>query len=302
MLSAETVRKATVIAASLCLAACGPSKDEKKSESMEMDIFLVSMSGAPGRPAFGTPRNVTNRPDYDNQPYFFDDGSGFLYTVMSDHQADTWRYDIARDTVTRVTASTASEYSPTVMPDGDGFSVVRLEVDGFARLWRFPMDGRSPRVLLRDVTGVSQYSWVDAQTVALFISAPEPYRLALVDVATEEQEVVATDIGRCIRPVPGQRALAYVDKSDETQPLLRYMDLDSHEITRSLPAIQGKEDFAFMADGAILMGDGARLFINRPGTESWEMVADWSDVLTGEITRIAVSPRGDHLAVVVKDT
>src|SRR5205814_494402 len=59
------------------------------------DIFLAELRGrAGGRVAVGAPVNVTHRPGYDNQPFFTADGRGFLFTAVTDGQADIWRYDI----------------------------------------------------------------------------------------------------------------------------------------------------------------------------------------------------------------
>lgn len=289
------------LVACLLASACDRARDAEAgiAEKMpEMDVYLVEIHGDLDRPGFGEPRNVTARPGYDNQPVFLADGSGFLYTAFVDGQADTYRYDIADDSIHRVTASTAGEWAPALTPDGSGFTISRDEPEGFQRLWRFPMDGRSPRVVLRDITGAGYHTWVDDGTVALYL-LPEPADLVLIDVATEDRRVVASNVGRCVLPVPGRRELAFLDKSDPDSWVIKYLDLETLEVTRRLPAHGQREDFAFAGDGSILMGSGGRIYRNRPGTEDWEILADWEDRLPGMITRIALSPSGSHLAFVV---
>jgi len=283
------------------MAGCDGPKDTEASmvdTVPEMDVYLVELSGDPDQPVFGEPRNVTARPGYDNQPVFLPDGSGFLYTAYVDDQADTYRYEIADGSIHRVTASTAGEWAPALTPDGAGFTISRNEPEGFQRLWRFPMDGRSPKVVLRDITGAGYHTWVDDHTVALYL-LPEPAELVLIDVRTEERRVVARDVGRCIQQVPGRREIAYLDKSDADAWLIRYLDLETMEFTRSLPALDEREDFAFAADGSILVGREGRVYRNRPGTDDWEVLADWEGRLPGGITRIALSPTGRHMAFVV---
>src|SRR5258706_3624081 len=108
------------------------------------DIYLAELRVSHGRASVGVPVNVTARPGYDKQPMFLHDGRAFLYTsIREDSQADIYRYDIARRTSSRVTATRESEYSPTPLPDGTGFSVVRVEADSTQRLWAFDLDGRS---------------------------------------------------------------------------------------------------------------------------------------------------------------
>ncbi len=282
------------------LTACSPRSEQPMEEPPDTDIFLVDTSVDGGDLVFGEPVNVTRRPGYDNQPYFLLDGSGFLYSVVTDRQADTYRYDIAAGESTRVTASTASEYSPTPMLDGVSFSTVRRESE-FARLWRFPMNGRSPSLLVRDVIGLGYHTWIDDETVAFSIGG-EPSELRIVDIPTGKERVVATNIGRCLQRVPGSGELAYVDTSDGQRWWIRYLDLATGENTLSIPARSDNQDFAIGSDGSILMGEGQRLYRIQPGASDWELVADWSFQLDGDITRISISPTGQHMAIVVGAT
>lgn len=297
-------RLAPLILVTVVAAACGQSDHDVAASAHlpETDVYLISVNIEDGDPVFGEPRNVTDRRGYDNQPLFLLDESGFLFTSFLDGQADTYRYELETDTIHRVTATPAGEWAPALTPDGIGFTISRIEEgEVFQRLWRFPMDGRSPQVVLRDVTGAGYHTWVDAQTVALYLVA-DPPELALVDVASTHREVVAVNVGRCIHVLPGGRELLYVDKSDPDRWLVRQLDLDRMETVRAVPAVSGREDFAVQADGSILMGSAGRLLVNRPGEDSWELLADWTDSLPGEITRISVSPSGRYLAIVVRES
>ncbi|MGD8772324.1 MAG: hypothetical protein PVI25_04585 [Gammaproteobacteria bacterium] len=292
---------ATSLAVMLCLSACGRDGPEASAEPdpmPEMDIYIVELSGGLEQGSFGEPRNVTRRDGYDNQPVFLPDGSGFLFTSFVDDQADTYRYQIADGSIHRVTASTAGEWAPALTPDGEGFTISRNEPEGFQRLWRFPMDGRSPRVVLRDITGAGYHTWVDENTVALYLLS-EPPDLALVDIDTASRRIVASNVGRCVQRVPQTRELAFVDKRDGDNWRITYLDLDSMTVTRTLPTLPGREDFALAADGSILMAQGGRLYRSFPGKQTWELLADWDASLPGHISRIAVSPTGRHLAFVV---
>ncbi len=292
---------ALTLGASFLVVACDRPEDvdAPSAEMMpEMDVYLVEISGGLDRPVFGEPRNVTARPGYDNQPVFLPDGSSFLYTAFIDDQADIYRFEIADGSIHRVTASTAGEWAPALTPDGAGFTISRNEPEGFQRLWRFPMDGRSPKVVLRDITGAGYHTWVDDHTVALYL-LPEPAELVLIDVTTEDRRVVAKNVGRCIQRVPGRRELAFLDKSVPDAWLIKYMDLDTMQVTRAVPALDMREDFAFAADGSMLVGRDSKVYRNRPGTDSWEVLADWDGSLPGSITRIALSPTGRHMAFVV---
>jgi Tol biopolymer transport system component len=299
-------RLALAGAVALTLAACGRSEQMTADARMpDTDIFLVETNGEAGDFRLGEPVNITRRPGYDNQPKFLPDGSGFLYTVFADDQADTYRYVIRDGRSVRVTASTSWEFSPTPMRDGRSFSTVRQESEqdagGFARLWQFPMNGRSPRLILRDVTGLGYHTWVDEKTVALALGADDagtPARLELVDVTGGARRVVATQVGRCLQVDPVSGDLAYLDKSADDVWTIRYLDLNTGEITRSVPARSRSEDFAISHDGAVIMGEGRRLYRLATPDSEWALIADWSTTLPGEITRISISPDGGYLAVV----
>ena len=98
-------------------AACGAETDEDPAAigpafippgPLATDIWLADLHWeTSGPPAVGEPTNITQRPGYDNQPFFVPDGSGFWYTAVDQHdgQADIWRYDLGSGTVARVTAS-----------------------------------------------------------------------------------------------------------------------------------------------------------------------------------------------------
>ncbi len=55
-----------------------------------------------------------------------------------------------------------------------------------------------------------------------------------------------------------------------------------------------------LPDGAIVMAEDRRLFVHAPGAGEWQLLADWSDFIDGQITRLAASPDGRRLALVVR--
>ncbi len=159
------------------------------------DIFISKITGGDDGPRFSTPVNITHREGYDNQPSFTPDGRAILYTSIRDGQADSWRYDIALETLTRITTTPESEYSPTVMPSGTTFSAVRVEADSTQRLWSFDLDGDNPQILLHDIKPVGYHAWADASTLALFVLG-QPPTLQLADVTSGTARVMASNIGR----------------------------------------------------------------------------------------------------------
>ncbi|HEX5709030.1 MAG TPA: hypothetical protein VFX96_17140 [Pyrinomonadaceae bacterium] len=265
------------------------------------DIFLVPLSGAGLELKAGEPRRLTDWEGYDNQPSFTPDGRAVLYTsIRADGQADIYRYDLARGASERVTQTPESEYSPTVTPDGKHFSVIRVEGDGTQRLWKFPLAGGAPSLVLEKTKPVGYHVWADKDTLMLFILG-EPVTMQLVDTGTELTGTVATNIGRGLARVPGAEKISYVHKVSSDEWLIKEFDLKTHRKATLVRALAGSEDYAWTPDGALVMAQGGKLYAWRPGgAGDWKEFADLSAAGLGRVTRIAVSPRGDMLAVVAQ--
>jgi long-chain acyl-CoA synthetase len=271
------------------------------------DIFLAELRarGAGERAQVGAPVNVTHRTGYDNQPFFTPDGRSFLYTSVTDGQADIWRYDIAAGRSGQLTKTTPeSEYSATPLPDGSGFSVVRVEADSTQRLWRFDWDGAHPALVLAGVKAVGYHAWGDAHTLALFVLG-QPATLQIADLRTGQATAVARDIGRGVQRIPGDRtAISFVQKGPPPDSVwaVAEIDLATLRIRPLIRTLPGVDQFAWTPAGVLLMAKGSKLYQWSPSRGSdWEEVADFTTLGLESITRLAVSPRGDRLALVAAD-
>lgn len=266
------------------------------------DLFLADLVQEGSRLAIRGVRNITGHSGYDNQPSFTPDGRGILFTSRRDGaQTDIYRFAPAANSTVRLTSTPESEYSPTVMPDGRSFSVIRVEADSTQRLWAFGLAGEAPRVLLRDVKPVGYHAWMDGTRLALFVLGAPP-TLQLASVASGSAVPVASNIGRSIHRVPGRNAVSYVEKVSETEWWIVEMDLGSRRVMRLVRTLQGSEDFAWHPTGALLMASGSQLHRwTRESGDDWSPVADLAGEGVAGITRLAVSPDGSQLALVADD-
>jgi dipeptidyl aminopeptidase/acylaminoacyl peptidase len=259
------------------------------------DIFLLDLGAHGGSLTLGRPVRLTQRAGYDNQPFFAPDGRSLYYTAIDDGQADIQRYDFATRQTAAVAKTPESEYSPTPTPEG-GVSVVRVEANDAQRLWRL-REGREPELLLPDVKPVGYHAWYDADTLVLFVLG-EPPTLRVVQRSTDRAETVAGDVGRCIRPVPGRHAISFVEKVSPGEWWLSEVAFPGHETRRLARMPQGVEDYAWLPDGRVLAGQGGRLLELPASGTAWREVATYDDAALQNITRLAVSPQGDKLALV----
>lgn len=204
------------------------------------DIFLVDLSARDNRFTIGKPINITAREGYDNQPMFLPDGRSIFYTsIREDAQADIYRYDIQSGSTARVTDTKEAEYSATVMPGGKYFSVIRVEADSTQRLWKFPLGGGKPALVLEKIKPVGYHVWVDDKTLVLFVLGT-PNTMQLVDARTESAATVASNIGRSLHRRPGKQSVSFVHKVSSDEWWIKEFDIKTRKITTLVKTLPGK--------------------------------------------------------------
>lgn len=276
------------------------------------DIYLADLRTAsvgPGRVTVGPPVNITNRPGYDNQPAFLPDGRSILYTSVRDSQAEIYRYDIEQRISTAVTKTRESEYSPTPLPNSVGFSVIRVEADSAQRLWAFDLDGTHARLVLDSIKPVGYHAWGDNHTLILFVLGSPP-TLQIADAATPSArgEVLARDIGRSLQRIPNRPSVSFLQRDSVAGASLREVDVRTRRVTELIKTPTGAEFFAWTPDGIVLTAAGSKLYSWDPrgsgggggggGGVSWQELADFAAAGLTNLTRLAVSPKGDRVAIV----
>ena len=272
------------------------------------DIFLAPVTMRNGRPVIGTPRNVTKRAGYDNQPSFTPDGRGLLFTsVRDDGQADIYRYDLGARSTVRLTETPESEYSATAFANGDRFSVIRVERDSTQRLWSFTRDGRDPRLVFESIKPVGYHAWVDSSTVALFVLG-NPSSLLLADTRTGRADTVARDVGRSLVTLPSGNGFSFVQRMPDSTWVLTAVDVRRSfggRHTMLLPLVRmtpGADYVAWLAPAVALSGAGTKLLLwRREGQKTrWTELADLAKYGLRRISRLALSPDRRWLAIVAE--
>ncbi|HYT76705.1 MAG TPA: hypothetical protein VEL79_18250 [Vicinamibacterales bacterium] len=277
----------------------------------DTEIYLAPLTRVNGQLRVGPAENITNNPGYDNQPFFTPDNRAILFTsIRGGTQTDIYRYDLASRTISPVTQTPESEYSPTVMPDGVRISVIRVEGDGAQRLWSVTPNGSNPdlAVLLPDIKPVGYHAWADDHTLALFIlgQGEQPATLQLADTRTGKARIIASDIARSLQPIPAAGAAHHISfvqrerRGDSTVLSIEEFDPASGAISTLIPAVAGSKeaDIAWTPDGVMLMATGSLLFSWTRGESGWKEVTSLERLGLENVTRLVVSPRGDYLALV----
>lgn len=262
------------------------------------DIWLVPLTGTMRSPSVGAAVNVTNRPGYDNQPSFAPDGRTMYFTAQHDGQTDIYRYDLASRTSTQVTRTPESEYSALTTPDGRGFSVVRVEKDSAQRLWRFAPDGTPEAPLIPAIKPVGYHAWLNADTVFIYLLGGRgtPATLQRVSVASGAATEIARNIGRTIVRASDGTAIYYAVR-DTSGWWVHAYDVGQDQAVVKLPS-RRDDFFAVTQDGDIIAPNGNTLLYYHRADQVWTQLARFTEPGLQHITRIAINPAGDQIALV----
>lgn len=282
------------------------------------DIYLVPLSGGVASLKSAKPSPVTAAPGYDNQPNFSPDGRRILFAANRDgKQTDVFVFDRTQGRITQLTHTAENENSPTYVPAGAGpsgsFGVVQSEFDSkggrpaapIQRLWRFNADGKSPSLILADINPVGYHAWLDSDQLVLFVlgAQGQPSTLQVASVKTGKAEVVTEGIGRSLHRIPGTRLASFVHREGDGH-IIKQIDIATKKIDVLVKAVEGssERDMAWLPDGrTILMSAGTKIYSWTRGEAGWSEVFDGAPHQLGAITRLAVSPNGDAIAMVTAE-
>lgn len=260
------------------------------------DVWILELAREVSALRAVGPRNLTNRPGYDNQPFFTPEGD-LLFVQMEEGKTDVWRWSPETEDSTRITATPdQGEFSPTPIPGSEGgISYIRSPDDTSGRLWRMPREGAAPEIVFPDIGPVGYHAWFDADHVALWL-LQDPSVLQLVELDTQAARTLATGVGRSPQSVPNRRAVSFTRVTEGGAVVEAYdLDLDRTETIAHLP--EGGDFHAWTPDGVLLCTAGARVFAWGEG--AWQEVVDLS-LLDLSLSRLAVSPDGSRLALVAE--
>lgn len=260
--------------------------------------FITQYSEENTKPVLTNPVNVSSNTGYDNQPSFTKDGKTLLFASTRNNQTDILWYDIQSGSKRWISNTEGGEYSPVLMPDGKHISAVRLDPDGFQRLYKYSIESGESEILVEELV-IGYYAWFLQSKIMAFVLG-NPATLHEIDMTNNKSENMYTNPGRSIHYIPASKQYSFIDKSDSTNwKIMRAVPGNSEwtkEITSTLP---GVEDMVWLNMHTILMGKDDKLYSYNTRSDSgeWKLFADLSEYGLSGITRLAVS--SNKLALVV---
>ena len=275
-----------------------------RSGPADPDVYLLPLMGRGDALKIGVPANVSRRAGYDNQPAFQQDSRALYFTSnRGDGQSDIYRHDFSTGLTAPLRATKPeSEYSAFPTLDGKSITVIRVEADSSQRLAQFPTDGSAPTVLFPAIKPVGYFAQADDSTWAMFVlGSPATLQLARTGAQREQTTgaVIASNVGRSLHRIPGTAHVSYVQKGGAAWYVMQ-LDPVSRGIDTLIALPKGSEDVAWVDSTTLLVGRGTQVMQWRRGTTAWTSLGDLAFAHLANITRLAVSPNGQWLALVAE--
>jgi hypothetical protein len=278
-----------LLAAILCARVAG-------AQVLTTEVWVGDLDMREGRFAVSNLKNISNHPGYDNQPSFYADGESLLYTAEAESVAETGlgvhavRYWM-RSGESRPMTKTRG-FSPTPVPEG----ILTLRE---GTVWLHDAEGNPQRSLLPLVKTAGYFARMDDERWVLFMNEQDR-RIAIWDQRTYSLAKPVPNAITAPYRIPGTMGVTFVVQEGEAKRLMR-LDLtdDRGSLDRELAKIPFRTGghHVWTSRGTILMASGNVIYewgIDKPWTE----VARLDSPDLQGITRIALSPREDRIALV----
>ena len=277
----------------LFLTLCILSTTNAIGQLPKTDVYVATIKNLGSKPMMTSLSYISsfNIDGYNNQAKLFDYDKIYLSCAIDTHKiTDIYKIDLDTKEVIQVTATEQiSEFSPTPSPIKNHFSVVRIEADGTSQtLWLYPEDQSNKGYrILKKLSNVGYHCWINEDKVALFLVG-KPHTLELAQLSTGKIEVIAEDVGRCIK-YDSENYIYFVQKVRADFWLLKSYHLADKAISTICQMPQNREDFEILPNGSFLVGDGSSIKTFNPEKDStWNIAFDLAEQNIMNINRVNV--------------
>lgn len=238
---------------------------------------------------------------YTNQPWFTPTGDILVSIRKSGEiQNDIYQLSLYTRKVKRITQTSANEFSPRWTPNRQNLTVVR-QVEGDSidqQIFQTALNGGGFKSMTPGIRDIGYYAWMDDDQLALFRIESTSNRLVSLNLKDKSSRKLTTDVGRSLYS-DGKGKVTFVHKFSPDYWYLKTYDYASRSIAIIVQTPGESEDFAIDPTGTYFMGVGSKLYCFHPEDHAtWHLVSDLSIYGITNISRLAISPDGKHLALV----
>jgi len=247
-------------------------------------------------------KNISNNAGYDSQP-FFTDNNTLLYAGTQNGQTDIVMYDLTTNTSNIVNkTTTGGEYSPKQIPGSKNIAAVRLDTNGLQRLYSYTQTdtNQGDSRMLLDTVEVAYFAFFDHDRIVASVLAVNQLNLMVANLKTKKVTPYIENSGRSIHDIPQSTSVSYTLSNEDKNMEVYILDLDQGAesfFVCQLPV--GVKDHCWITNSQLLLGSGSKIYLyDMFGTQQWEQVADLGQYAITDITRVAVNPQGNKIALV----
>ena len=263
----------------------------------DSDIWLFQLEKKDKKLIYTNPININNRIGYDNQPAFMLDGKSILYASIKESiKSDIYQYMIQSKVHKQITKTENDEFSPTVLPDGLGFSSIVVEKDSSQRVWQFNWDGTFNKVLSEEADSVAYHTWIGRDTM-LYLKLTKPSTLRAINIKTNEDVWICNNPSRAFKKIGTSQNFMYAIKDSISMAFRIYNPiLRESKLYATFPSVN--EDFIWNSELGLIKSENSDLLRYNELTKTWDLLFSFSNLGIKKITRFVFDPKNKQLAIV----
>lgn len=267
----------------------------------DSEIFLLDIKFKQDKIEISNVKKISNNKGYNNQPIFVSNNK-VLFTSERNFQNDIVEYNSIDNSLKYLTNTQTSEYSP-IRYKKNKVSAVSLDKKGEQYLRIYNIKNNTYNIPFTDkIVGYYNYSKQIKNLIISSVLENNELVLYTSNLKTKEHTYVDNNTGRSIHNIPkykfGQEKISYISKKDSIWNI-NYVDLSNYKTKTITTTLNNNEDICWFKDGSILTSHKNNLYIfNSKLSKNWKLLCSLEEYGITNISRIAINPDNDKLALV----
>lgn len=265
------------------------------------EVYLLDIKTVNGKTEMVNPRNISNNEGYDNQPSFYNENT-ILFSSTRRGQTDIAKYDVKTGALTYISDTPqGSEYSPLKIPGKNSTSAIRLDTTGLQRLYEYSIWDGTYTEILKDLS-IGYHVWFDEETIVSAALGNEGLNLVVSNIKNGSHDTIYNNVGRSLHKIPGKNLISFISKKSDPWEV-KSLDPKTGKIKTITTMFKNIDDICWLDNGHIIAADNKTLMEIAPDeNKEWKRFLRLDKKGLNNISRIAVSPNGSHLSLVVEQT
>ncbi len=231
-----------------------------------------------------------NKDGYNNQPYFASQ-TVLLASIRPLHgnNNDIYQFDLNNKTITNITHSNSSEYSPRISPyNAQNITCVSVPENdtSIQNLVEIKMEnGNQTNLIFNKFAKIGYYRFIKDKSWACYLVS-EPHVLSICDAGLLNKKIFASSIGRSFEVI-NQNEILFVHKITPDLWILKSYNLSTEKSKTIAEMPVGSEDFTLDDYGNVICGNDSKLMkLSKEGR--WQVMIDLKPLKIGNINRLAM--------------